>query len=316
MSPSDLPHSAFDPQPHSYRGRFAPSPTGALHFGSLVAALGSYLQAKRAHGKWLVRIEDIDPPRVVPGSADLILRTLDRYGFEWDEPVLYQSTRSAAYEHALQQLSDSGLCYPCSCTRSELQALVNQHAVAGEELPYPGTCRASPQRAHGPYSWRFRVPNEPVEFHDLLQGRHCVELSQSIGDFVIKRRDGWFAYQLAVVVDDASQGITEVVRGTDLLFNTPRQIALQSALGLATPSYLHLPLVTDAAGAKLSKSSAAPAVTHERAVPVLWQALQFLQQRPPLALKSAALPELWCWALQHWQPLQLTDIRAASAPRE
>jgi glutamyl-Q tRNA(Asp) synthetase len=283
----------------TYRGRFAPSPTGPLHFGSLVAAVGSYLQARHAGGEWLVRIEDLDPPRSVPGSADLILHTLEALGFTWHGPVLYQSTRTEAYQQALQQLIDQGLSYPCSCTRSELQALVHDHISDQDELRYPGLCRNGSLRAQGPHAWRFRVPIPAVHFTDGLHGEHHTDLS-SIGDFVIKRRDGWFAYQLAVVVDDAAQGITEVVRGADLLFNSPRQIALQRALGYPTPGYLHLPLATDALGQKLGKATAAPPLDTKQAAPTLCKALHFLGQSPPAELRHATVDSVWQWAIVHW----------------
>lgn len=314
LVPASAPQpSVLSPLSLPYRGRFAPSPTGPLHFGSLAAAVASYLQARRHGGEWLVRIEDLDVPRVVRGSADSILRTLDAYGFEWHGAVLYQSTRTDAYEHALAQLRERRLSYPCACTRSELQALPASHSD-GEELFYPGLCSVAPRRSHGPYAWRFRVPHTPVEFSDELQGTHSVDLSQTLGDFVVKRRDGYFAYQLAVVVDDATQGITEVVRGADLLFNTPRQIALQHALGLPTPHALHIPIAVDAGGQKLSKSSAAPAVTAEDAGPILWQALQFLRQTPPGDLGDADVRTLWAWAFEHWQPQTLHGLRTAGVP--
>lgn len=310
--------------PIAYRGRFAPSPTGALHFGSLVAAVGSYLQARQARGQWLVRIEDLDPPRTVPGAADAILRTLEALGFEWDGEVIWQSNRSDAYQQALQTLIDRRQAYPCSCTRSELQALGNANdsissgptnhllrqteegdtrpmaAVLDQELRYPGRCRNGPLRAQGPYAWRLRVAAEPICFEDALQGRQCLSLENTTGDFVVKRRDGWFAYQLAVVVDDAAQSISEVVRGADLLLNTPRQIALQRALGLPTPRYMHLPLATDALGQKLSKSNAAPPVNDRHAAQTLWQALSFLRQSPPDELRTATPQAIWKWAITHW----------------
>ncbi len=297
---SDLQLTAHSPQPSQYRGRFAPSPTGPLHFGSLIAAAGSYLQAKHQQGAWLVRIEDLDPPRTVPGAADAILQTLHAYGFEWDGPVLFQSTRSDAYQSALQRLVSRDLCYPCSCTRSELLALTGQTASQGDELTYPGRCASGPVRTTGLHAWRLRTTSDAFCFTDLLQGRQCVNLHDSIGDFVIKRRDGWFAYQLAVVVDDAEQHISEVVRGYDLLLNTPRQIALQRALRLTTPRYAHLPLAVDSAGHKLSKSNAAPALTGEHAARTLWMALCFLQQAPPPELQLQSLPEIWHWAISHW----------------
>lgn len=291
----------------TYRGRFAPSPTGPLHFGSLVAAVGSYLQARQAQGHWLVRIEDLDPPRTVPGAADMILRTLEALGFEWDETVLWQSARSDAYQHALQTLTDQGKAYACSCTRSELQALSMVSPEPGEELYYPGRCRNGPLRSHGPHAWRLRVPADPVCFNDVLQGRHCLDLNDTTGDFVIKRRDGWFAYQLAVVVDDAAQGITEVVRGADLLLNTPRQIAVQQALGLPTPGYMHLPLAVDVTGQKLSKSHAAPPVDSSHAAQTLWQVLRLLRREPPLELRSGTPAALWKWAMTDWNTGQLRD---------
>lgn len=299
-------------QPNLYRGRFAPSPTGPLHFGSLIAALGSYLQARQAKGQWLVRIEDLDPPRTVPGAADEILSTLEAFGFVWDEAVLYQSMRTAAYEQALQTLIAHNLSYACSCTRSELHALTNNqtsNAAGSDELHYPGSCRQGPLRSQAPHAWRLRVPTAPICFHDRLQGQHCITLADSIGDFVIKRRDGWFAYQLAVVVDDAAQGISEVVRGADLLLNTPRQIALQQALGLTTPSYVHLPLAIDASGQKLAKSSAATPIDIHDAAATLWQALTFLRQTPPIELQKASLNTLWSWAIEHWDVDVLRNLR-------
>ena len=291
----------------TYRGRFAPSPTGPLHFGSLVAATGSYLQARQQQGEWSVRIEDLDPPRTVPGAANTILRTLEVFGLQWDGAVVYQSQRNADYEHALQQLIAAGTAYPCSCSRSELLALQDSPRE-GDELRYPGRCRTGPLRPGGPYAWRFRVPDAPISFTDLAQGHseHC--LPDSIGDFVIKRRDGLFAYQLAVVVDDAAQGITEVVRGADLLSNTPRQIALQQALRLPTPRYMHLPIIVDANGQKLSKSQDAPSITAPHAASTLFLALQHLQQMPPASLQGAPVAELWQWAIAHWNPAAFAGL--------
>lgn len=294
----------------SYRGRFAPSPTGALHFGSLIAAVGSYLEAKAAGGQWLVRIEDLDPPREVPGAAAGILRSLERLGFEWDEAVLYQSTRLDAYRQALQGLRDADLAYPCSCSRSEILESVTA-AEMGEELRYPGFCRLRPRNPAGPFAYRLRAPQESVRFRDVLQGEFDTDLQATIGDFVLKRRDGLFAYQLAVVVDDHAQGITHIVRGADLLSNTPRQIALQGALGFPTPSYSHLPLVTDAAGHKLSKATDAPAIDLMPPSRTLWKALDFLRLRPPMELAEAGLPDLWAWARAHWSTRSLTGLRSA-----
>lgn len=291
----------------SYRGRFAPSPTGPLHFGSLVTAVGSYLEARKAGGRWLVRIENLDPPREVPGAAAGMLRTLERLGFAWDEEVLYQSNRIESYEAALQRLRTLNLAYPCSCSRSELQ--MAEHMVDdGEELRYPGLCRAQPRRSSGPYAYRFRAPPRAIGFHDDLQGDFAVDLADTSGDFVIKRRDGLFAYQLAVVVDDAAQGISHVVRGADLLMNTPRQIALQQALGIASPRYMHLPLATDDAGRKLSKATGAAALDDLAANKALWKTLAFLGLDPPRELGAAPVTELWNWAVEHWSPRRLAGI--------
>jgi glutamyl-Q tRNA(Asp) synthetase len=228
-----------------YRGRFAPSPTGPLHFGSLVTALGSYLDAKAHGGEWLVRMEDIDTPRVVPGAAGDILRTLEHFGLEWDGPVLYQSSRIDAYEAALAGLRDRGLVFPCTCSRKD----------AGDR--YPGTCRSGPRGQRCAISWRLRVDGETVHFNDRRLGAQSQNVEDYAGDFVLKRADGLFAYQLAVVVDDAAQGITDVVRGEDLLDSTARQILLQRALDLPQPRYLHLPVVLNALGQKLSKQTGA-----------------------------------------------------------
>lgn len=296
------------PQP-AYRGRFAPSPTGPLHFGSLVAALGSYLEARKAGGQWLVRIEDLDPPREVPGAAAGILRSLERLGFAWDEAVLYQSTRAEFYEAALRQLITLDLAYPCSCTRSELQVLMSPAGLDGDELRYPGICQAQPRRSDGPYAYRFRVPAGTVRFFDELQGEIAVDLEHTIGDFVVKRRDGLFAYQLAVVVDDAAQGITHVVRGADLLLSTPRQLILQRALGIPTPHYTHLPLATDAAGQKFSKATHATAIDDMPTQLALWKAATFLGLQAPAELQRASLRELWEWTLAHWSLQALIGVR-------
>jgi glutamyl-Q tRNA(Asp) synthetase len=280
-----------------YRGRFAPSPTGPLHFGSLVAAVGSYLQARAQEGEWLVRIEDLDPPRAVAGAADDILRTLEAFGFQWQGPVLYQSRRHAVYAQALEQLHRAGALYACGCTRREIA----DSSVNGIEGPvYPGTCRGGRAVAKAARAWRVRTDNAMVEFDDALQGRLRSELEADIGDFVVRRADGLYAYQLAVVVDDAAQGITEVVRGADLLNSTPRQIHLQRLLGLPTPGYLHLPVVLNVAGEKLSKQTGAVPVDATNPLPALWRALDLLGQSPPCELLAADLESLWRWAVQSW----------------
>ena len=236
-------------------GRFAPSPTGPLHLGSLVAAVGSYLFAKRADGRWLVRIEDIDTPRVVPGSAEEILATLRRYGLQWDGDVVWQSQRTALYEAALDVLRERGLVYDCACSRAELQRAAS--APLGREPVYPGTSRNGLPPGRAARAIRFRAPDEVIAFDDLLRGRVEENVARETGDFVVRRADGLFAYQLAVVVDDEEQRVTQVVRGADLLSSTARQIALQRALGYRTPEYAHLPLVVNAEGAKLGKRDGA-----------------------------------------------------------
>lgn len=235
-------------------GRFAPSPTGSLHLGSLVAAVASWLSARAVDGRWLVRVEDIDTPRVVSGSAEEILGALDRYGLEWDGPVVWQSQRLALYEEALTELRKLGLVYDCACSRADLQRAAS--APAGEEAVYPGTCRNG-LGGRSPRAVRFRTPEELIRFEDRIAGVIEENVARRTGDFVVRRADGLFAYQLAVVVDDAAQGVTEVVRGADLLPSTARQIALQRALGYPTPEYAHIRLVVNAEGAKLSKRDGA-----------------------------------------------------------
>lgn len=248
---SDLFHDARILQKSSLTGRFAPSPTGSLHLGSLAAAVASWLFARAAKGRWLVRIEDIDTPRVVPGSAEEILAALQRYGLEWDGEVVWQSRRTALYEAALARLRGGGFVYDCACSRADLQRAAS--APLGAELVYPGTCRNGLPPGKPARAIRFRVPDAVIAFDDLLLGRIEEQVAQKTGDFVVRRADGLFAYQLAVVVDDAEQGITQVVRGVDLLDSTARQIALQRALGYPTPEYAHIPLVTNPDGSKLGK---------------------------------------------------------------
>lgn len=294
-----------------YIGRFAPSPTGPLHFGSLLAAVGSYLQARCAAGRWLVRIEDLDAPRVVPGAADTIVATLAAFDFNWDGDIEYQSRRTDLYAQALEQLRVQNAVYECSCTRTQIAAVAGDDA---EELRYPGTCA----HRHVPHTaataWRLRVPPGTVKFVDCIQGPQSQDVHAAVGDFVVRRRDGLFAYHLAVVIDDAAQGVTEVVRGADLLSSTPRQIVLQRALGLATPRYCHVPLAVDAQGRKLSKSSQSEAIVPERASHLLWQALQTLAQDPPSELARAPVREIWQWALAHWSLAPLSGRRTCAAP--
>jgi glutamyl-Q tRNA(Asp) synthetase len=266
-----------------YRGRFAPSPTGDLHFGSLVAAVASYLDARRAGGEWLVRVEDVDGPRTVPGAADRILHCLEAYGMHWDGPVLYQSERHELYAAALSRLGD--MVYGCACTRREL----------GNREYYPGTCRNGLPPGREARSRRVRVPDQVIEWVDRRLGPQRDNLAESIGDFVLRRADGFWAYQLAVVVDDAAQGMTDIVRGEDLLSSTARQIYLQQLLHLPRPRYLHVPLVLDAEGEKLSKQTKALPVPVDGSAAVLAQALRFLGEPVPLGLDQVR--DLWRWAL-------------------
>jgi len=294
-----------------YRGRFAPSPTGPLHFGSLVAAMASYADARAAHGEWLVRIEDVDTPRARPGAGDAILAALERLGFEWDGPVWRQSQREAAYVEALRALAAAGLAYPCACTRRERAR--DPIGRIGERI-YPGTCRAgldAQHRTRPRTAIRVRVPAAPIAFTDRLYGLQRQALGDDVGDFVVRRSDGLFAYQLAVVVDDAAQGITDVVRGADLLASTPRQIFLQRTLGVATPRYLHVPVAIDAHGAKLSKQTGARALAS--ALPALEAAWRFLQQAAPPQMPSS-VREFWAFAHAHWQPARLPPVAMLPAP--
>jgi glutamyl-Q tRNA(Asp) synthetase len=282
-----------------YRGRFAPSPTGPLHFGSLVAALGSCLDARTRGGEWLLRMEDVDTPRNVPGAADSILATLAAFGFEWDGPVLWQSSRFEAYAAALEDLKAAGMVYGCACSRKEIADSASLSAVDGG-LVYPGTCRAAPGAGRLPRAWRLRVGGGEIAFNDRLQGALSQQLERDVGDFVLRRADGLFAYQLAVVVDDHFQGISDIVRGADLLASTPRQIWLQGCLGYATPVYAHLPVASNAAGEKLSKQTLAMPLDPRQAGRSLALALRFLGQAVPDELLAAPVAEIWCWAQENW----------------
>ena len=290
-----------------YVGRFAPSPTGPLHFGSLVAAVASYLEARARNGRWLLRIEDIDPPREQPGATQLILEALEAYGFEWDGDVILQSASRPAHDAALETLLARGLAYPCGCSRKDLA-----DAPRGPlGTIYPGTCRSgcdSPETAV-----RLRTSDEPISFTDRLQGKQTQRLESESGDFVIRRRDGLIAYQLAVVVDDAMQGITEIVRGIDIMDSTPRQIWLQQLLGYPTPAYVHIPVITHPDGDKLSKLTGAPGIPVEEVRPTLSRALAALQQSPPDDLAAASVDDIWLWARQNWK---LEALQGLTAVRE
>ncbi len=275
----------------AYIGRFAPSPSGPLHFGSLIAAVGSYLQAKSQHGKWLVRMEDIDTPRMVAGIDSDILRTLEQFGLYWDDSVLYQSQRLARYQHIFSQLQQQQLIYGCQCSRKQISAmggLYNGHC-AGLGLTQP------------PLAWRLRSQGLSANFTDLIFGPQQIDAALAQEDYIIKRRDGLFAYQLVVVVDDIDQGITEVIRGADLLQMTPRQQALCHLLGRQPPRYGHLPLAVVKPGFKLSKQNHAAAVSQWPANQVMAKVLAFLGQPLPAELQQAEVAEQLSWAIVHWQ---------------
>ena len=282
-----------------YRGRFAPSPTGPLHFGSLIAAVGSYLEARRHGGEWLLRIEDLDRTREERGAADAILRILEAYGFEWDGPVIRQSQRGERYAAALARLQRDGAVFPCACTRRE----ISDSTLGNEaERVYPGTCRNGIGPGRLARAIRMRVDGPAIAFDDRFQGRFEQDLVGEVGDFVVKRADGPFAYQLAVVVDDFEQGISEIVRGADLLASTPRQILLQRRLGYPIPRYAHLPVALNSAGEKLSKQTLAAPLEAGEAPRELLRALAFLDQEPPALLQREGVPTVWVWAHANWRP--------------
>ncbi|OAM52738.1 tRNA glutamyl-Q synthetase [Methylovorus sp. MM2] len=289
-----------------YVGRFAPSPTGPLHFGSLVAALASYLEARSHQGKWLVRMEDLDSAREMPGAADSILKTLDTFGFEWDEAVLYQSQRHEYYASALAQLANTGLAYPCACSRKEISDSATQ-GIDG--LIYPGTCRHGAPCGKEAKALRIKVDDTDIQFEDAIQGNISQNMAKQIGDFVLKRADGFYAYQLAVVVDDAAQHITHIVRGADLLDSTSRQIYLQKRLGFPTPNYAHVPIAANAQGEKLSKQTLAHDINEKTPVDALFLALKFLGQYPPHQLQQTNLKHLWEWAIFHWDLVKIPQQR-------
>jgi glutamyl-Q tRNA(Asp) synthetase len=292
-----------------YRGRFAPSPTGPLHFGSLVAAMASWCDALASKGDWLVRIEDVDQTRSRRGASDAILATLETYGFEWSGPVVRQSERGAVYAAALDDLIRRRMAFACACTRRELELATP--GKSGERI-YPGTCRHGLPEGREGRSWRVVVADEIVRFDDRLQGMQEQQLTRDVGDFVLKRADGLFAYQLAVVVDDSLQGITHVVRGADLLLSTPRQIWLQRQLGFATPAYLHHPIALDARGRKLSKQAGSKALS-PHPVPQLREAWAFLDQAEPPS-PPASVGEFWRWAHVAWDARRLPPVVMLPAP--
>lgn len=291
-------------QASQYRGRFAPSPTGPLHQGSLVAAIASYLEAKTNNGQWLVRMEDVDELRNVKGAADCILYSLDAYGFEWQGQVLYQSKRKSAYADALQTLKNQQLVYPCTCSRKSLRARANQGDIKQGKLGYlyPGDCsnRSFSKLDERDYSIRITCPDKIISCNDQL-GHHCSQnLKSELGDFIVRRRDGLFAYQLAVVVDDAFQNISHIVRGCDLLDSTPRQLYLQQCLNYSMPHYAHLPLILCENGDKLSKQTGAKGIGSKANIPLFVDCLKFLGQQPPTSLANECLDTVWQWAIEHW----------------
>ena len=294
-----------------YTGRFAPSPTGLLHIGSLLTAVASYADARSNGGKWLVRMEDLDPPREMSGASSHILHTLEAFGFEWDGEVAYQSRRYALYEETLCRLQTAGLVYPCHCSRKDWQAGARRGA---DGFVYNGRCRHPGQRPapQGKQpAWRIRVPDRDIGFSDGIVGDYAQTLARDIGDFVLLRADGYWAYQLAVVADDAEQGVTHIVRGQDLLVSTPRQIYLQQCLGVPTPQYAHLPLLTNAQGQKWSKQTLAPTLDLNRREQLLRQVFRYLNL--PEAPETDRPAELLDWAVAHWD-MDKVPKHAITAP--
>lgn len=292
-----------------YIGRFAPSPTGLLHIGSLLTALASYADARAQDGRWLVRMEDLDPPREMAGAADDILRTLEAFGFEWDGGVAYQSRRYDLYHEALGRLKAKGLVYPCDCSRKDWQAAARAGA---DGFVYNGCCAGlDPQRAlHKTPAWRVRVPDEIIGFDDAVVGHYAQNLAHDIGDFVLLRADGFWAYQLAVVADDAAQGITHIVRGQDLLVSTPRQLWLQRALDAPEPHYAHLPLLVNGAGQKWSKQTLAPALDLGVREALLRQVMAYLKL--PAAPEVDRPQDLLAWAVRHWDMAKVPKAAIAT----
>lgn len=281
-----------------YRGRFAPSPSGPLHFGSLITALASFLDARKHRGQWLVRMEDLDPPREQPGAADLILQSLEDHHLFWDESVLYQSQRHDAYENCLRELQQKNWIYACDCSRQLLQQ---------DQGIYQGRCRNRQTDIQSPFALRLKLYDLPdittadeLVFDDLIQGKQIQNLRTQAGDIILKRRDGFYAYQLAVVLDDIDQNITHIIRGRDLLDVTARQIFFFQLLQKPVPIFGHLPLALMPNGQKLSKQNQAPAIESNKAALNLWNALVFLGQNPPADLKDALPVDILDWAIEHW----------------
>lgn len=302
---------AHMPNNSKYVGRFAPSPTGPLHFGSMVAALGSFLQARNLDGTWLLRIEDIDPPREVPGASYQILRLLESYKLFWDNEVLYQSTRTDAYLDALSDLSSRNLLYDCGCTRKEIcdAGITSRYGSV-----YAGICREGLKKGKQPRTLRVKTHNTPIEFADKILGPYSQTLEIDFGDFIVRRADNLFAYQLAVVVDDGEQGVTEIVRGSDLLDNTPRQIHLQRLLNIDTPSYAHLPIALNSQGQKLSKQTGARSVEDSRPQEVIISVMSFLGLEPPKELEECSIDDILMWGIRNWD-LNKVPVRNIVVPQ-
>ncbi|MGL6040497.1 MAG: tRNA glutamyl-Q(34) synthetase GluQRS [Deefgea sp.] len=292
-----------------YVGRFAPSPTGPLHMGSLITAVASYLDARANQGRWLLRIEDVDETRNQRGASDQIIRVLSNFGFEWDDQLLVQSDRYHTYTAVLHGLIKSGYVYPCGCSRKEV---ASQGLQGIDGLFYPGTCRNGLGAGVAARSWRFRVDDELIHFNDLIQGSFQQNLAEEIGDFVVLRADGCWAYQLAVVLDDAASGVTHIVRGSDLLDSTARQIGLQKALHYPALSYAHIPVLANQQGEKLSKQTKAEPLIEGGESIQLFYALQFLGQNPPAELFGSSLDVLWGWAIAAWDLAKIPQKRSVS----
>jgi len=281
-----------DHKSQQYKGRFAPSPTGAVHYGTLVAAVGSYLQAKKNNGEWIIRMEDVDTTRRAKGADTQILKTLEAFGFQWQNEVVYQSQRNEYYQYALEKLISQSLIFPCLCSRKQLSKRDNSI--------YPGTCRSRLLAEKNPHALRIRANDINIAFDDIVMGKQIQNIKHECGDFIIKRRDGLFAYQLAVVVDDALQNITEVVRGADLLHSSNRQIYLQQQLNYPTPQYCHLPLAVDGSGNKISKSVGTARIDIRHKEKLLVSVFIFLGQSVPNDLENSSLDDIWKWAIQNW----------------
>lgn len=298
--------SSCVPDSPRYTGRFAPSPSGPLHFGSLLAAVASFLDARAHGGRWLLRMEDLDPEREPPGTDRLILGQLEEFELFWDGPVLYQSSRHQAYAEILEILWQRGLCYCCDCPRQRIRAL---------EAVYDGHCRDRGLAADSNSAMRLRVGQHQIGFEDRIQGYRLELLAESTGDFIIRRRDGLFAYQLAVVVDDAWQQVSHVVRGYDLLESTARQILLQQLLGFPTPSYAHIPLITNTDGQKLSKQNLAPAIDKQQRGELIFRCLVCLGLNPASELANATVAEQLQWATTAWHIQAIPKLANIPEPR-